>query len=229
METFVRMASRPKVSSTSPWLSLQDRSFSTIQAASPAGESFRPTPAVCGLVRCTAAYAPSAAPQAAMFRSQSCSSSLSVVGSVTTGSPASVRCTATTRSGWSSARYARDAAPDVAAGDREALVAEDRHELRPEPRDRDGVQHRAGRVVGVAEPGHVRHDDVERVVGVAAVGGGVGQQRQHVDVAPEGVGPAVAQQQRQRRCRLRAPPGRAGRAPRDPRPRRAARGSGAAG
>ena len=38
----------------SPSLSLQVRSFSTIQAASPAGESVSPNAAVWGLVACMA-------------------------------------------------------------------------------------------------------------------------------------------------------------------------------
>ena len=44
-------SSRLNTDSTSPPQSLQLRNFSTIQAASPAGESFRPKPSVCGLVR----------------------------------------------------------------------------------------------------------------------------------------------------------------------------------
>ncbi|WFR67184.1 hypothetical protein P9139_00510 [Curtobacterium flaccumfaciens] len=47
-----RTSSRVYTDQRSPSQSLHDRSFSTIHAASPAGESFRPTAAVCGLVRC---------------------------------------------------------------------------------------------------------------------------------------------------------------------------------
>jgi hypothetical protein len=41
--------------STSPWQSLQLRSFSSIQAARPTGESFNAAAIVCGLVLCSAA------------------------------------------------------------------------------------------------------------------------------------------------------------------------------
>ena len=51
MVTLVRISSLVKARSMSPSQSLQARSFSTIQEASPAGESVRPTAAVCGLVR----------------------------------------------------------------------------------------------------------------------------------------------------------------------------------
>jgi hypothetical protein len=44
-----------KLLSTSPRQSLQARSFSTIHAASPTGESVSPNAAVCGFVRCIAA------------------------------------------------------------------------------------------------------------------------------------------------------------------------------
>ena len=55
------MSSRGNTDSTSPPQSLQLRSFSTIQAASPAGESPSPAASVCGLVDCSSAYAPSLA------------------------------------------------------------------------------------------------------------------------------------------------------------------------
>jgi hypothetical protein len=53
--TFVRISSFVNRRSTSPWQSLHARSFSTIHAASPAGESVSPKAAVWGLVRCVAA------------------------------------------------------------------------------------------------------------------------------------------------------------------------------
>ena len=56
----VSRSSRGNAVSTSPLQSLQLRSFSTIQAAIPAGESASPTARVCGLVACSRAYAPSA-------------------------------------------------------------------------------------------------------------------------------------------------------------------------
>ena len=53
--TLVRISSLVKLRSMSPSQSLHARSFSTIHAASPAGESVSPTAAVCGFVRCMAA------------------------------------------------------------------------------------------------------------------------------------------------------------------------------
>lgn len=79
--TFVRISSFVKRRSMSPSQSLHARSFSTIHAASPAGESVRPKAAVWGFVRCTAAYAPSAAPHAAASASQVRSSGARSAGS----------------------------------------------------------------------------------------------------------------------------------------------------
>ena len=56
---------------------------------------------------------------------------------------------------------------------------------------------RPGRAVGVAVARHVGHDHVERVGRVGAVRAGVGEQRDDLRVAPERVGPAVAEHQRQ--------------------------------
>jgi hypothetical protein len=53
--TFVRISSFVKRRSMSPPQSLHARSFSTIHAASPAGESVSPKAAVWGFVRCMAA------------------------------------------------------------------------------------------------------------------------------------------------------------------------------
>jgi hypothetical protein len=50
----VRISSIVKDREMSPPQSLHARIFSTIHAASPAGESVSPTAAVCGLVRCIA-------------------------------------------------------------------------------------------------------------------------------------------------------------------------------
>ena len=52
--TFVSTSSLVKRRSSWPAKSLHARSFSTIYAASPAGESVSPTAAVCGFVRCMA-------------------------------------------------------------------------------------------------------------------------------------------------------------------------------
>ena len=57
-------SSSGKRRSRSPSQSLQARSFSTIQAASPSGESESPSAAVIGLVDCIAVYAASASAMA---------------------------------------------------------------------------------------------------------------------------------------------------------------------
>src|ERR1700722_18946198 len=92
---------------------------------------------------------------------------------------------------------AADVAADVAAGGAEAGVAQGGHELGPQAGDGDGVGGRAGGAVGVAEAGDVGDDDIERVGGVGAVRGGVGQEGDDFGVAPERVGPAVGEDQRQ--------------------------------
>ena len=91
-----------------------------------------------------------------------------------------------------------DVAADVPARSAEPLVAEGRHQLRPQAGDRDGVQGRPRGPVGVPEARHVGDDDVEGVLRVATVRAGVGEQRENLGVAPEGVRPAVAQDQRHR-------------------------------
>jgi len=52
--TLVKVSSLVKLRATSPPQSLHARSFSTIQAASPDGESASAKTAVCGLLRCMA-------------------------------------------------------------------------------------------------------------------------------------------------------------------------------
>jgi hypothetical protein len=88
-------------------------------------------------------------------------------------------------------------AADVPARRAEPRVAEDAHELRPQAGDGHGVEGRAGGAVGVPVARHVGHDHVERVGGVGAVHAGVGKERDDLRVAPEGVRPAVAEDQRQ--------------------------------
>ena len=88
-------------------------------------------------------------------------------------------------------------AAEVAARGAEAVVAERRHEVRPQPGDLPRVRCRAGRAVGVAVARQARDDDVECVGGVAAVRAGVGEQRDHLQVAPERVRPAVGEHQRE--------------------------------
>ena len=91
-------------------------------------------------------------------------------------------------------------AADVPAGGAEPLVAEAVQQSGPQASDGDRVERRAGRAVGVPVAGHVGHDHVERVGGIAAVRPWVGQQRNDLRVAPERVRPAVAEHQRQHRA-----------------------------
>ncbi len=97
-------------------------------------------------------------------------------------------------------------AADVPARRGEPRVAEDTHEAGPPVGHRDGVGGRAGRAVGVPVARHVGHDHIERVGGVGAVRAGVGQQRNDLRVAPKGVRPAVAQDQRQNEFGRRGDP-----------------------
>ena len=89
----------------SPAQSLHARSFSTIHAASPAGESVSPklrSAASCGALRRTH---PRWRPMPRRPRSRRALRAVRSAGSpAKKGSPPSVRWTATTRSGWSSAR-----------------------------------------------------------------------------------------------------------------------------
>ena len=192
----------------SPSQSLHARSFSTIQAASPAGESVSPKAAVWGFVRCMAAYAPSVAPQAAAPSSQARSSGVEVrrvagedgqarVGAVDGHHPVGVV----------EREVAAHVAADVPARRAEPRVAEDAHQLGPQAGDGDGVERRAGGAVGVPVARHVGHDHVERVGRIGAVRAGVGEQRDDLRVAPERVRPAVAEDQRQHGPGRRGGPG----------------------
>ena len=88
-------------------------------------------------------------------------------------------------------------AADVSARRAEPRVAQDAHELSPQAGDGDRVQRRAGGTVGVPVARHVGYDHVKRVGGVGAVRARVGQECDHLRVAPERVRPAVAENQRQ--------------------------------
>ncbi|GHB17721.1 hypothetical protein GCM10010392_52740 [Streptomyces clavifer] len=88
---------------------------------------------------------------------------------------------------------------DVPARRAEPGVAEDAHEFGPQTGDGDGVEGRPDGPVGVPVARHVRHDDVERVGGVAPVRAGVGEERDDLRVAPERIRPAVAEDERQDR------------------------------
>ena len=63
--------------------------------------------------------------------------------------------------------------------------------------DGDRVRRPAGRALRVAVARHVGHDHVERVGGVGAARAGVAEECDHLEVAPERVRPAVAENQRQ--------------------------------
>lgn len=136
--------------------SLHERSFSTIHAASPAGESVSPTAAVCGLVRWMAAYAPSAAPQAA-------------------DSSNHLRSSAVSSPDPREDRHARirsihgDHALRMVEGQRAAHVtAQAAHQLCPQSGHRDRVQRRPGRSILVTETRPIGNDHVERIRRVGA-------------------------------------------------------------
>ncbi len=91
---------------------------------------------------------------------------------------------------------AADVAADVAARGAEVRVAKSAHELGPQAGNSDGVEGRADGAVGVAVPGHVRHDHIEGVGGIGTVGTGIGEERDDLGVTPERVRPSVAEDQR---------------------------------
>lgn len=102
-------------------------------------------------------------------------------------------------------KVATDAAAEVTVGCAELLVADDRHQLGPQPRDLDAVACRSARVTRISVPRHVGDHHVESVGRVPAVRSRVGKQRNDFGVAPEGVGPTVAQDERQCRSFARRP------------------------
>ena len=225
--TLVRISSFVKLRSMSPSQSLHARSFSTIHAASPAGESVSPNGGGLGLRAVHGGVgALGRAPRRGALepgallgrevRRVAGEDGQARVGAVDGHDPVGVV----------EREVAAHVAADVPARRAEPRVAEDAHELGPQAGDGDGVQRRAGGAVGVPEARHVGHDHVERVGGVGAVRAGVGEQRDDLRVAPERVRPAVAEDQRQRRAR---PARRPGRARSGSRARRAGRGSGGAG
>ena len=197
-----------KLRSTSPSQSLHARSFSTIHAASPAGESVSPNGGGLGLGAVHGGVgalgrAPGRGalePGALLgreVRRVAGEDGQARVGAVDGHDPVGVV----------EPEVAAHVAADVPARRAEPRVAEDAHELGPQAGDGDGVERRAGRAVGVPVARHVGHDHVERVGGVGAVRAGVGQQRDDLRVAPERVRPAVAQDQRQHGPGRRGGPG----------------------
>src|SRR5271163_83604 len=75
-------------------------------------------------------------------------------------------------------------AADVLARRPEPWVAEDAHEFGPQAGHGDGIEGRAGVVVGVSVARHVGYHYVERVGGVGAVRGRIGEQWDDLRVAP---------------------------------------------
>ena len=220
----MRISSLVKLRSTSPSQSLHARSFSTIHAASPAGESVSPNG---GGLRLRAVHGGVGALGRAPGRGALEPGALlgREVGRVA-GEDGHARVGAVDGHdpvGVVEREVAAHVAADVPARRAEPRVAEDAHQLGPQAGDGDGVERRPGRAVGVPVARHVGHDHVERVGGVGAVRAGVGQQRDDLRVAPERVRPAVAEDQRQDRRRSGA--GGPGVHEVDRRGRRAGRGS----
>ena len=98
------------------------------------------------------------------------------------------------------AELAGDEAADVAAPGGVLAVSEGLgHQGVPEVGDLPEVDVRkAGEGAGETEAGQGRHDDVERVGGVAAERGRVGERADHLRPVPEGPRPAVGEDQRDR-------------------------------
>ena len=91
-----------------------------------------------------------------------------------------------------------DGGAHVAALGDVAGVAEAVHQLRPRLRDAAGVPAELGRLAGEAVAGQGRQHEVERVLGVAAVSGRVGQRADGLEQLDDRAGPAVRHDQRQR-------------------------------
>ncbi len=98
------------------------------------------------------------------------------------------------------AELAGDDPADVAAPGGVPLVAQGLgHQGVPEVSDLPEVDVRkAGERSGETEAGQGRHDDVERIAGVAAERGRVGERVDHLRPVPEGPRPAVGEDQRDR-------------------------------
>ena len=94
-------------------------------------------------------------------------------------------------------------APVAALGDI-AGVAEALHQLRPGSRDVVGVPTGAGRLAGEAVARHRRDDDVERVLGAAAMRGRIRERTDDLELLDDGSRPAMRDDQRQRIRMLRA-------------------------
>src|SRR5262249_31967255 len=92
----------------------------------------------------------------------------------------------------------RAAGPPIAALRREPLVAEPLHQPRPEPGDGEGVHPRPARPPGEAVAGERGHDEVEGILGIAAMGAGIGEERDDLPHLGEAAGPAMGEDERQR-------------------------------
>ena len=79
-----------------------------------------------------------------------------------------------------------------------ARVAEAVHQLRPGACDAAVLPAELGRLAREAVAGQGRQDEVERVLGGAAVGGGIGQRAYGAEQLDDRAGPAVGHDQRQR-------------------------------
>ena len=101
--------------------------------------------------------------------------------------------------GMPEAKLDRHPRADVAAMRAEPLVAEAvRHQAGPHVGD-GRLQERLGKRVGEAVARHRRDHDVERVLGAPSVAGGIGQERQQVEVLDERAREAVREHEWQRR------------------------------
>ena len=114
--------------------------------------------------------------------------------------------TATSRLVWTPSRpvgrlpahHVGDGGPDVAALGDVAGVAEAAHQLRPGDSDVARVPADLPRLCREAVAGQRRQHEVERVLGVAAVRGRVGERADGLEELDDRAGPAVRHDQRQR-------------------------------
>ncbi len=158
--------------SGSPSQSLQVRNFSTIQASSPAGESFSATPRVWGFVPCSSAYPDSSRWKLRIAARSAWSASVSGTRVFGRGRDRHVQVDGRAVLRVERADPRRDLGTPVPALRAVALVAEAAHQLGERPRDARHVP--AARPCRLREPvaGQRRHDDVEGVRGPPAMGFG---------------------------------------------------------
>ena len=92
----------------------------------------------------------------------------------------------------------RDEGAHVAALGDVAGVAEAVHQLRPRASGAGGVPAELGRLAGEPVAGQGRQHEVERVLGLPAVRGRVGERADGLEQLDDRAGPAVRHDQRQR-------------------------------